>query len=135
MPNKTSELEEFEKELQEQAEEERSRILDTTRKIVLAYAGAVGLAQDELKNLSNRLVKRGEIVQKDARKWMEGDSDRRRKSTRRMNRRLEKQWNQALTWMNIPSKKDIEELGDKITVLSEKVEELKKEKTHHAHAA
>ncbi len=133
--NKHSELEEFEKELKGEAEEERTRLLDAARKIVLASVGAVGLAQDELKNFMNRLVKRGEIAEKDARKRMKEDSDQRRKSARRMNRQVEKQWNEALTWMNIPSKKDIEELSDKITVLTEQVEELKKEKTHHSHTA
>ncbi len=132
---KHSELEELEKEVKAEAEEERSRLLDASRKIVLASLGAVGLAQDELKNLTNRLVKRGEIAEKNARKRMKQDSDQRRKSARRMDRQVEKQWNEALTWMNIPSKKDVEELSDKITALTEKVEELKKEKAHHSHTA
>ncbi len=135
LANEHSELAELEKELKAEAEEEHSRFLDASRKIARASLGAVGLAQDELKNFMNRLVKRGEIGEKRARKRMKQDSDQRRKSTRRMDRQVEKQWNEALTWMNIPSKKDVEALGDQITELTEQVEELKKAKTHHSHAA
>jgi poly(hydroxyalkanoate) granule-associated protein len=129
MAKKHPEIEELE-ELEAKDEEERSRLFEATRKVVLASVGAVGLAQDELENFVNRLVKRGEIAEKDARKLLKEATERRRKSARGMDKRMEKQLNKALDWMNIPSKQDIEELGDKISELTAKVEELKKEKVH-----
>ncbi len=129
MAKKHPEIAELE-ELEAKDEEERSYLFESTRKVVLASVGAVGLAQDELENFLNRLVKRGELAEKDARKLMKEATERRRKRARGIDKRMEKQLNRMLNWMNIPSKKDIDELGDKITDLTHKVEELKHEKAH-----
>ncbi len=129
MAKKHPEIEELE-ELEAKDEEERSRLFAATRKVVLASVGAVGLAQDELENFMNRLVKRGEVAEKDARKLLKEANEKRRKNTRGVDKRFEKQLNRAMEWMNIPSRSDIEELSDKISELTAKVEELKKEKTH-----
>ncbi len=129
MAKKHPEIEELE-ELEAKDEEERSRLFEATRKVVLASVGAVGLAQDELENFMNRLVKRGEVAEKDARKLLKEANAKRRKNTRGVDKRFEKQLNRAMEWMNIPSRSDIEELSDKISELTVKVEELKKEKTH-----
>ncbi len=129
MAKKHPEVEELE-ELEAKAEEEKSRLLDATRKVVLASVGAVGLAQDEIENFVNRLVKRGEIAEKDARKLLKEATDKRRRSTRGFDRQVEKQMDKVMDRMNIPSKKDIETLSAKIGELSAKVEELKKEKAH-----
>jgi len=129
MVKKHPEVEELE-ELEAKDEEERSRLFESTRKVVLASVGAVGLAQDELENFMNRLVKRGEVAEKDARKLLKEAGEKRRKNARGFDKRVEKQMDRAMDWMNIPSKQDIEELSDKITELTAKVEELKKEKAH-----
>ncbi len=129
MAKKHPEVEELE-ELEAKAEEEKSRLLEATRKVVLASVGAVGLAQDEIENFVNRLVKRGEIAEKDARKLLKEATDKRRHSTRGFDRQVEKQMDKVMDRMNIPSKKDIETLSAKIGELSAKVEELKKEKAH-----
>ncbi len=129
MVKKHPEVEELE-ELEAKDEEERSRLFEATRKVVLASVGAVGLAQDELENFMNRLVKRGEVAEKDARKLLKEASEKRRKGARGLDKRVEKQLDRAMDWINIPSKRDIEELSDKIGELTAKVEELKKEKAH-----
>jgi poly(hydroxyalkanoate) granule-associated protein len=129
MAKKHPEIEELE-ELEAKDEEERSRLYEATRKVVLASVGAVGLAQDELENFVQRLVKRGEIAEKDARKLMKEASDKRRKSAKGLDKQFEKQLNRAMEWINIPTKRDIEELSDKIGELTDKIEELKKEKAH-----
>ncbi len=129
MAKKHPEVEELE-ELEAEAEEERNRLFEATRKVVLASFGGVGLAQDELENFMNRLVKRGEIMEKDARKLLKEATERRRKSTRGIDKQVEKQMDKLMDRMNIPSKKDIEMLSEKISELSVKVEELRKEKAH-----
>lgn len=116
---KVSELEEIE----EMEEEERNRFFRLARKVVLAGFGAVGLAQDELEEFVNRLVERGEIAEKDARKLMHEVTDRRRKT---VEKQMDKQLDDMLERMNIPSKADIEALSHKITALTHKVDELKK---------
>ncbi len=129
MAKKHPEVEELE-ELEAKAEEEKSRLLEATRKVVLASVGAVGLAQDEIENFLNRLVKRGEIAEKDARKLLKEATERRRRSTRGLDKQVGKQMDKVMDRINIPSKKDIDTLSTKISELSEKVEELKKEKAH-----
>jgi poly(hydroxyalkanoate) granule-associated protein len=129
MPKKHPEVEELE-ELEAKAEEEKHRLFEATRKVVLASVGAVGLAQDELENFVNRLVKRGEIAEKDARKLLKEATEKRRRRTRGFDKQVGKNVDKVMDRMNIPSKKDIETLSDKISELSAKVEELKKEKAN-----
>ncbi len=126
MPKKHPEIEELEA-LEAKEEEERNRLLEATRKVMLAAVGAVGLAQDEMEDFVNRLVKRGEIAEKDARKLVKEVTEKRRKT---VEKRAEKQMDKVFDRMNIPSKADIEELNAKISILTAKVEELKKEKAH-----
>ncbi len=130
MPKKHPEIEELEA-LEEKAadvaDEERHRFVEATRKVMLAAVGAVGLAQDEMEDFVNRLVKRGEIAEKDARKLVKEVTEKRRKT---VEKRAEKQMDRMFDRMNIPSKADIEELNAKISILTAKVEELKKEKAH-----
>lgn len=110
-------------ELEELEEAERSRFFQTARKVVLAGIGAVALAQDEVEDFVNRLVERGEIAEKDARKLLREVTDKRRKSAEKeMDRRLD----DVLERMNVPSKADIDALGHKITALTRKVDVLNK---------
>lgn len=126
MPKKHPEIVELE-ELEAKEEEERNRLYEATRKVLLATIGAVGLAQDELEDFVNRLVKRGEIAEKDARKLMKEVTEKRRKET---GKRVDRQMDRVLDRMNIPSRADIEALIEKINTLAAKVDELKKEKSH-----
>ncbi len=114
-------------ELEAKDEEERNRLFEATRKVMLAAVGAVGLAQDEMEDFVNRLVKRGEIAEKDARKLVKEVTEKRRKTAEK---RVDKEMDRMLDRMNIPSKADIDELNEKISILTAKVEELKKEKAH-----
>ncbi|MCC6188241.1 MAG: hypothetical protein IT318_04375, partial [Anaerolineales bacterium] len=52
----------------EEMEADRNRLFEMARKVVLAAVGAAALAQDEAVDFVNRLVERGEIAEKDARK-------------------------------------------------------------------
>ncbi len=126
MPKKHPEIEELE-ELEAKDEEERNRLFEATRKVMLAAVGAVGLAQDEAEDFVNRLVKRGEIAEKDARKLIKEVTEKRRKTAAK---RVDRQMDRVFDRMNIPSKTDIELLNEKISILTAKVEELKKEKAH-----
>jgi polyhydroxyalkanoate synthesis regulator phasin len=107
----------------EEMEEERNRLFELARKVVLAGFGAVALAQDEAEDFINRLVERGEIAEKDARKLFKEVADKRIKKTEH---ELDKRIEDILDRMNVPSKADIEALGDKIVALAHKVDELKK---------
>jgi polyhydroxyalkanoate synthesis regulator phasin len=119
MPKKTKlpEIEEME-EL-----DEPNKLYELARKVVLAAVGAAALAQDELEDFINRLVERGEIAEKDARKLIREVSEKRRK---RVETELDKRIETLLDHMDVPSKADIDQLGTKIEALTHKVAELKK---------
>jgi poly(hydroxyalkanoate) granule-associated protein len=107
-------------------EMERGRILEASRRLMLASIGAVALAQDELENLAQRLVERGQIAEKDSKRLIREIMDRRRQETERAEKQVEKRVEEILQHMNVPTKSDIEALSAKIEALSKKVDELKK---------
>jgi poly(hydroxyalkanoate) granule-associated protein len=107
-------------------EMERGHILEASRRLMLASIGAVALAQDELENLAQRLVERGQIAEQDSKRLIREIMDRRRQETERAEGQVEKRVEELLQRMNVPTKSDIETLSAKIEALSKKVDELKK---------
>ena len=101
-------------------------LLEASRKVLLAAIGAVALAQDEIEDFVNKLVERGEIAEKDGKKLVREVMDKRKKEAKDVEDETTKRVHDVLDRMNVPSKKDIDILGEKIAVLTQKVEELKK---------
>ena len=108
-------------------EEERGPLYEATRKVVLASFGAMALAQEELEQFINKLVERGELAEKDGKKLIREAMDKRKKETKKAESELDKRIEELLARMNVPSKTDIDALSAKITALTKKVDELKKE--------
>ena len=108
------------------AEAEKSPLLGTVRKMMLAGIGAAALAQDEMEDFVNKLVERGQIAEADGKKLLKDMVERRKKDVQKTETELDKRVEELLTRMNIPTKSEIEALGQKIVALTQKVEELKK---------
>jgi len=106
-----------------EVKEETSPLFEAARRVVLAAIGAVALASDEVENFVNKLVERGEIAEKDARKLMKEVTEKR---TKRAEKELDKRVEELLERLNVPSKGDIEQLTHKINTLTHKIDELKK---------
>ena len=104
---------------------ERSPLLGSARKVLLAGIGAVALAQDQAEDFVNRLVARGEIAAADGRKLLREVAERRKKGAKKVEGGLDKRVEEVLDRMNIPTKAEIEALGDKISELAMKIDELK----------
>ena len=101
-------------------------VYDFLRKLLLAGVGTVVVAQDEIENFIEKMVEKGEIAEKDARKLVKEVVDRRKEGAKKAEAEIDKRVDEALNRMNIPTKADIEALSNKITTLTKKVEELKK---------
>lgn len=114
------------KAVEEMAEKERGALLQAARKVLLASFGAVALAQDEAEDFVNKLVERGEIAEKDARKLVREMVEKRKKATQKAEDELDRRVEDLLARMNVPTKADIELLGEKIAALAKKVDELRK---------
>lgn len=99
----------------------RSPLFDLSRKILLAGIGAAALAQEEIDHFVNRLVDRGELAEKDARRLVKEVLDRREKMEG------ERRASSPPSRPPVATQADIEALSAKIAELNQKIEELKKD--------
>lgn len=111
----------------------RNPFLKAARSVLLAAIGAAALGKEEIEAIVNRLVERGEIAEKDGRELINELVERRKKDVSRLGDRLEdstgmleQRVEAVLERMNVPTKKDVENLSRKISALSKKVDELTK---------
>ena len=124
------------------------QVFEVMRKLLLAGFGAFALPREEAEGLLNRLVERGEIAQKDAQRIMDETMARFRSVAQPQTTQVESTVNtltsnvtsqvsgltsqvesnleQFLNRLNIPSKRDIDELSAKIAQLAARVEELRR---------
>lgn len=105
---------------------ESGALFGAFRKLALASIGVLAMAQEEVENLINKMVERGEIAEKDARKLVDELTNRRKEGTKKAEAEFDKRLDQALNRLNIPTKDDIEALSQKINALAKRVEEIKK---------
>ena len=106
--------------------EEQNYLVEAVRKVLLASIGAAALAQDEIKDFVDRLIERGAIAEKDGRKLVREVMDKRKKEARKTEDEVTKRVEAVMDHMKVPSKGDLDALGEKITALSHKIDELKK---------
>ena len=124
------------------------QVFEVMRKLMLAGFGAFALTREEAEALLNRLVERGEIAQKDAQRIMDETMSRFRTTAQpeaakveqtltgvtsgvtsqvsTLTSQMESNLEQFLNRLNIPSKRDIDELSAKIAQLAARVEELRR---------
>ncbi len=116
-------------EVEEEIIEESKAFLSILRQVVLAGIGAVNLAQNEVEGFVSKLIDKGDIAEKDGRslinEFMQKRKKRAEESGKRVEAEIEKRMESLLSRMNIPSKKAIETLTQKVAELSEKVDALK----------
>lgn len=126
----TDEIEVRLNEIKDDAGERAAPLMDGVRRLMLAAVGAVAMTRDEMEQFVSRLVDRGELAERDARKLVSDVMSRRKRDVEHVaddaEARVESRLEQVLNRMNIPTKRDIDELSDKIALLSSRVEELKK---------
>jgi poly(hydroxyalkanoate) granule-associated protein len=112
--------------VEEPKEKSQHQMMEMLRRLFLASIGAVVIAQEELEALVNKLVERGELAEKDGKKLMGEMMDKRKTKTADVSGEISKNIESVLSRMNIPTKADVDVLGQKINALSKKVDELKK---------
>jgi poly(hydroxyalkanoate) granule-associated protein len=94
------------------------------RTMVLAGIGAVAFAKDEGKEVLSLLVQRGAEVESKARRRLESLGTRSKEQSEQAQVMLEKQVENVLGRMNIPTKDDIAGLNTSVGVLSAKIDAL-----------
>ncbi|MCB9419704.1 MAG: phasin family protein [Ardenticatenaceae bacterium] len=114
--------------IEEEVVESGSSLLAGVRRVLMAGVGAVALAQEEVEEFVKKLVDRGEIAEKDGRKLVDDIMEKRKSRAQKAEDALENRIEGLLDRMNVPTKSDIDDLSKKITLLAEKVDELKSKK-------
>ena len=126
MAKTKADIEELVEQVQQEAKEKVSPLLDAVRRVLLASIGAVALAADEIEDFVNKLVERGEIAERDGCKLVKDVLERRKEMEMRpIEQKLDRQMDRFLTRLNIPTRDDVESLSARIADLSKKIDELK----------
>lgn len=108
--------------------EDRYPLFDAARKILLASIGAIALAQGEVEQFVEKLVERGEIAEKDGKKLIHEILEKRKEKLGTAEEKISKRVERILTSMNVPTRTEMDELAQKISSLSQQIDELKNPK-------
>jgi polyhydroxyalkanoate synthesis regulator phasin len=109
---------------EEKRNQESGRFTNASRRLLLAAIGAIAFAQDEAEDFVNHLVERGEIAEKDGKHLISEIIDNRKINKHDFDAASSKHFRETLERLNIPTKNDIDELSEKVAVLTRKVEEF-----------
>jgi poly(hydroxyalkanoate) granule-associated protein len=126
MATKTKKVEETVEEVVADLQETTNPFVEALHKVLLASIGAVAIGKEELEDFVGKLVERGEIAEKDGKKLVKDVLARRKKETEKAESQFTQRIEDVLSQLNVPSKADIDTLGEKVATLSKKVDELKK---------
>jgi len=108
------------------AGEERSGLMESMRRVLLASIGVVAVTKEELGEFIDKMVERGEIAEQEGKKLYAELMDKRKKKTGEAEEMAGTRMREMLDHMDVPTKSDIDVLSEKISALSKKVDELKK---------
>lgn len=106
-------------------------VVNGVRQTMLAGVGAVALSYEQAVALLNKAIDRGEVTRKEAQDMLNERWEKLRHSNppvERVTGDVERGVEGFLHWLNIPSKRDIDELSTKIDLLGARVEDLRKRK-------
>jgi len=105
---------------------EEASILESLRRVLLASVGVVALTIEEMGELVDKLVERGEIAEQEGKKLVNEIKEKRKKKTGEAEDVASTRMREMMDKMDIPTKSDFDALSSKIATLSMKVDELKK---------
>ncbi len=109
----------------QEREERRERpVVDTLRTLFLASIGALALTRDEIEQMVRRLVERGELAEKDARKLLDEVLAARKEGLDRWGARIEERVEHVLERLRIPRQQDLEGLEARLSALEAKIDAL-----------
>jgi poly(hydroxyalkanoate) granule-associated protein len=112
--------------IEEEVVVEEPSILESLRRVLLASVGAVALTIEEIGDLVDKLVERGEIAEQEGKKLISEIKQKRMKKADEAEDMASTRMREMMDKMDIPTKSDIDDLSAKIATLSKKVDELKK---------
>jgi polyhydroxyalkanoate synthesis regulator phasin len=101
----------------------RRSIVASLRRAMLFSVGSALILQEETAEFIKRAIERGQEAQEEGKKMVqEMQAEKRRPETRDV---LDIRIDNALKRLNVPSRKDIDELDRRVTALAERIDALK----------
>ncbi|HOL00560.1 MAG TPA: phasin family protein [Paludibacteraceae bacterium] len=86
---------------------------------VLAGIGLISLTREKAEEFAKELIKKGELSENEKAKFVKDVLEQSEKSKREIEEKIEKTVETVMAKMNIPSKKEFEELKKKVEELSQ----------------
>jgi len=93
---------------------------DLIKNTVLAGLGILSLTHEKAEKLAKDLIKKGELSETEEAKFIKDLMERAKEYSVEAEKKIEKTVKKTLKKLNIPSRKDLEEIKDKLDKLSKK---------------
>jgi polyhydroxyalkanoate synthesis regulator phasin len=94
-------------------------MLDYIRKITLAGAGLAIMTTEKVQEIMEELVKKGEMTEKEAREAVSEFVEKSKQAKKDLEDKMEQMATGLLNRMNVPTRKEIEEIKERLTRLEE----------------
>jgi poly(hydroxyalkanoate) granule-associated protein len=95
-------------------------MLDYIRKMTLAGAGLAIMTTEKIQELMEELVKKGEMTEKEAREAVSDFVEKSRQARKDLEDKIEQMAKDLLNRMNIPTRKEIDEIKERLASLEKK---------------
>ncbi len=99
------------------------------RRLYLATVGAFAVAGEEADKFVDKLVDKGQAVEEEGRQLVRDRVEERREAAKEFEQQVDERIEAVLERLNVPTKADIRDLNERVTQLSNKVDELTKSQT------
>ena len=93
---------------------------DLIKNTVLAGLGVLSLTYEKAENLAKDLIKKGELLETEEAKFIKDLMEKAEKTGSEVKQRIEKTVRETLKKLNIPTRKDLDEIKEKLDELSKK---------------
>ena len=94
-------------------------MLDYIRKMTLAGAGLAIMTTEKVQEIMNELVKKGEMTEKEAREAVSEFVEKSKQAKKDLENKMEQMATGLLNRMNVSTRKEIEEIKERLTRLEE----------------
>ena len=95
------------------------KMVDFFKNAILAGIGLVSLTREKAEEFAKELISRGELSENEKAKFIKDVMEQTEKSKTELEKKMEKSIENALSKLNIPSRKEFEELKKKVEELSQ----------------
>jgi len=93
---------------------------DLIKNIILLGLGVISLTKEKAENLAKDLIKRGELSETEEAKFVKELMEKSKKTSDEIEEKIEKTVENTLKKLNIPTRKDIDEIKEKLDELLNK---------------